>query len=159
MIPPAGRLRPLICQVAHSSGRSFCHKVQSQTTHVCVSGTRSTGVEGRCSQPELGESRFLCVPSCVSSGQGGLQDPRSGSSQVGPHCSRVAQHALVLGPGQHVCTGSSLPSTSGELADPTVQSVSTQRSPRAQPARLAGKGVILMLGHILPLVIRRMGHK
>ena len=77
------------------------------------------------------------VPSCVPSGQGGLQDPRSGSSQVGPHCSRVAQHALVLGPGQHVCTSSSLPCTSGEPADPTVQSVSTQRSPRAQPARLA----------------------
>ena len=69
--------------------------------------------------------------------QGGIQDPRSGSSPVGPNCSRVAQHALVLGSGQHVCSDSSLPSKRGEPADPTVQSVSPQRSPRAQPPRLA----------------------
>ena len=71
VVSPAGGLQPLMCQVAHASGRSFCHKVQSQATQVCVSGTRSTGVEGRCSQPELGRSR--CVPSSVSSGQGDLQ--------------------------------------------------------------------------------------
>ena len=94
-------------------------------------------MESRCSQPELGEYGCLRVPSCVSFGQGGIQDPRSGSSQVGPDCSRVAQHALVLGSGQHVCSDSSLPSKRGEPADPTVQSVSPQRSPRAQPPRLA----------------------
>ena len=91
----------------------------------------------RCSQPELGEYGCLRVPSCVSFGQGGIQDPRSGSSPVGPNCSRVAQHALVLGSGQHVCSDSSLPSKRGEPADPTIQSVSPQRSPRAQPPRLA----------------------
>ena len=104
---------------------------------VCFSSTRSAGMKGRCSQPELGEYGCLGVPSCISSGQGGLKDPRSGNSQVGPHCSRVAQHALVLGPGQHVCSGSSLPSTSGEPVDPTVQSIPTQRSLGAQPTRLA----------------------
>ena len=137
VVPPAESLRPPMCQVAHSSCRPVCHKVQSQTTQVCVSSARSTGMEGRCSQPELGESGCLCIPSCISSGQGRLQDHRSRSSQVGPHCSRVAQHALVLGSGQYVCSDSSLPSTSGESADPTVQSVSSQRSPGAQPARLA----------------------
>ena len=137
MVPPAGSLRPLMCQVAHSSSGSLCNKVQSQTTQVCVPSTRSTSMESRCSQPELGEYGCLRVPSCVSFGQGGIQDPRSGSSQVDPDCSRVAQHALVLGSGQHVCSESSLPSKRGEPADPTVQSVSPQRSPRAQPPRLA----------------------
>ena len=137
MVPPAGSLRPLMCQVAHSPSGSLCNKVQSQTTQVCVPSTRSTGMESRCSQPELGEYGCLRVPSCVSFGQGGVQDPRSGSSQVGSDCSRVAQHALVLGSSQHVCSDSSLPSKRGEPADPTVQSVSPQRSPRAQPPRLA----------------------
>ena len=137
MVPPAGSLRPLMCQVAHSSSGSLCNKVQSQTTQVCVPSIRSTGMESRCSQPELGEYGCLRVPSCVSFGQGGVQDPRSGSSQVGSDCSRVAQHALVLGSSQHVCSDSSLPSKRGELADPTVQSVSPQRSPWAQPPRLA----------------------
>ena len=99
--------------------------------------TRSTGMESRCSQPELGEYGCLRVPSCVSFGQGGIQDPRSGSTPVGPDCPRVAQHALVLGSGQHVCSDSYLSSKRGEPADPTVQSVSPQRSPRAQPPRLA----------------------
>ena len=76
-------------------------------------------------------------PSCVSSGQAGLQGTRSRSSSVGPHCPRVAQHALVLGSGQHVCESSCLPSASRESVDPTVQSVSAQRSPRSQPACLA----------------------
>ena len=137
MVPPAGSLRPLMCQVAHSPSGSLCNKVQSQTTQVCVPSTRSTGMESRCSHPELGEYGCLRVPSCVSFGQGGVQDPRSGSSQVGSDCSRVAQHALVLGSSQHVCSDSSLPSKRGEPADPTVQSVSPQRSPRAQPPRLA----------------------
>ena len=137
MVPPAGSLRPLMCQVAHSPSGSLCNKVQSQTTQVCVPSTRSTSMESRCSQPELGEYGCLRVPSCVSFGQGGVQDPRSGSSQVGSDCSRVAQHALVLGSSQHVCSDSSLPSKRGEPADPTVQSVSPQRSPRAQPPRLA----------------------
>ena len=137
MVPPAGSLRPLMCQVAHSPSGSLCNKVQSQTTQVCVPSTRSAGMESRCSQPELGEYGCLRVPSCVSFGQGGVQDPRSGSSQVGSDCSRVAQHALVLGSSQHVCSDSSLPSKRGEPADPTVQSVSPQRSPRAQPPRLA----------------------
>ena len=55
-------------------------------------------------------------------------------------------HRLVLiAPGwpnmpwfwDHVCSDSSLPSKRGEPADPTVQSMSPQRSPRAQPPRLA----------------------
>ena len=137
MVSPAGSLRPLMCQVALSSSGSLCNKVQSQTTQVCVPSTRSTGMESRCSQPDLGEYGCLRISSCVSFGQGGIQDPRSGSSQVGPDCSRVAQHALVLGSGQHVCSDSSLPSKRGEPAHPTIQSVSPQRSPRAQPPRLA----------------------
>ena len=40
MVPPAGSLRPLMCQVAHSSSGSLCNKVQSQTTQVCVPSTR-----------------------------------------------------------------------------------------------------------------------
>ena len=49
----------------------------------------------------------------------------------------MTQHALVQGSGQHVCAGTSLPATSREPVDPTVQSVSTQRSPRSQAACLA----------------------
>ena len=49
----------------------------------------------------------------------------------------MAQHALVLGSGQHVCNGSSLPLTSRESVDSDIQSVSAQRSPRSQPACLA----------------------
>ena len=137
VVPPTGGLRPIVCKVAHSAGRSFCHQVQSQTTQVHVSSTGSADLVGGCSQPELRGARCLCVSSCVSSGPASLHDPKSGISQVGPHCPRVTQHALVLGSGQHVCTGSSFPPTSRESVDAAVQSASAHRSPRSQPACLA----------------------
>ena len=49
VVPPTGGLRPLVCKVAHSSRRSFCHQVQSQTSQVCVSSAGSTGLAGGCS--------------------------------------------------------------------------------------------------------------
>ena len=46
----------------------------------------------------MGESRCVCFSSGISSQPGGFQDGGSGLSQNDPSCSRVAQHALVLGP-------------------------------------------------------------
>ena len=137
VVSPTGGVRPLMYKVAHAPGLSFCHQVQSQTSQICVSSTGSAGLAGGCSQHKLGGARCLCLPSSISSVQAGHQDSRSGISKVDSHCPRVAQHALVLGSGQHVCTGTSLPATSRDPVDRAIQSVSTQRSPRSQPTCLA----------------------
>ena len=85
VVPHTGGLRPLVYKLAHSH---FFHQVQSQTFQVCVPSTGSAGLAGGCSQPKLGWGRCLYVPSCISSGQASLQNPRSGILQVGPHCPR-----------------------------------------------------------------------
>ena len=118
-----------MCEVAHTSGRSFCHQVQSQTSQVCVSSTGSAGLAVVCSRLKLGGARCLRFPSGISSGKAGHQDPRSGISKFDSLCPRVAQHALVLGSGQHFCAGTFLPATSREPVDPAIQLVSIQRSP------------------------------
>ena len=65
------------------------------------------------------------------------QDPGSGLPKSDPHCPGMAQHALVLGPGQSVRAVSSFPTTSRESFDTMIQPVSTQGSPRSQPSCLA----------------------
>ena len=67
-----------------------------------------------------------------------------GCETIGPRvpshhsdCSRVAQHALVLGPGQHVSSHSPLASSGGEFDNSTIQSVSSQGPPQSKPPCLA----------------------
>ena len=45
-------------------------------------------------------------------------------------CTRMAQHAMVLGSGQHVSSNSPHPSKGGQFVNSTIQSVSTQGSPQ-----------------------------
>ena len=52
-------------------------------------------------------------------------------------CTRMAQHAMVLGSGQSVSSSSPLTATGGELVDSTVQSMSSQRSPQPESSCLA----------------------
>ena len=78
---------------------------------------------------------------CLSSGG----NSRTGGHQaVGPRmlltpsdCTRMAQHALVLGPSQNVSSDSPCSSHCGKFTDSTVQSVPTQRSPQPKSACLA----------------------
>ena len=67
-----------------------------------------------------------------------------GCETIGPRvpshhsdCSRVAQHALVLGPGQHVSSHSPLASLGGEFDNSTIQPVSSQGPPQSKPPCLA----------------------
>ena len=64
-------------------------------------------------------------------------------SQNGPHCTRMAQHAMVLGPGQHVRSNSPLPSSSREFVVSTVQSMSAQGSPQSKSACLAPRATAI----------------
>ena len=74
----------------------------------------------------MGGLGCFCLPSDSSARTGGLQAPRPQVSTTHSDCARVAKHAMVLGPGQHVGSNSSLPSQGEEFVNPTVQSMSTQ---------------------------------
>ena len=82
-------------QVAPAQHRPICHKV-------CVTGT---GPPGHCSgrpQSAMGGSGRLCLPTSSHLGQSGGEVAGLPMQENHSNCSRVAQHALVLGCSGHV---------------------------------------------------------
>ena len=49
-------------QVAPASDRPFCNKVQQQTGSICVASTGPPGLGSRCTQPAMGISGPICLP-------------------------------------------------------------------------------------------------
>ena len=102
MVPPSRDFRIDMQQVALTSNRSFRHEVQQQAPLVCVTRSRPIGHCSGCTQPAMGESGRICLPTNSHFGQSGgevagLPVPKNDSD-----CPRVAQHALVLGPSGNV---------------------------------------------------------
>ena len=115
--------------MAHNSNGCVCHQVQLQTSQVSIPSAGSKSLESGCAQPSLRGARCLCFSSCVSAGQSCNQDLGSGLLMADPHCPGMAQHALVLGPGQSVSADSSLPAPGGESVVKAVQLMSTHKDP------------------------------
>ena len=63
-------------------------------------GTRSNSLGNRHPESAVGESGCLHLPSSLPARSHNLQGDGSRLSQDDSDCSRVVQHALVLGPGQ-----------------------------------------------------------
>ena len=85
----------------------------------------------------MGESGCLRVSSSLSGQPSDLQGGGSGLSQNDYNCSRVAQHALVLGPGQSISSDSLPASTSQGPGDAAFQRSFSQEPPQSQSACLA----------------------
>ena len=123
MVSPSGDFRPPLPEVAHTSGRFICNQVQSQTSQICVSSSGQVSLAGRCVERPVGGLGCLCLPSNCSPRTGGLQASGPRVSTTHFDCSRVAKHAMVLGPGQHVGSNSplSLPKVKNLLTQPFNQ--------------------------------------
>ena len=137
MVPPAGSLRQDLQKMAQAGGGPICDQVQSQTSQVCVPGSGSASLESGCSQRSLARSGCLCFSPGGSPREGGLQVDGSRIPQSHSHCTRVAQHVMVLGSGQHVSTDSPKSAESREPVDSTLQSVSSQGPSQSEPACMA----------------------
>ena len=134
---PARGFQSPLQEMAQTGNRFVCDKVQSQTSQVCIPGSGQVGLGSRCAESSVERSGRVCLPSDSS--------PRSsGHKVVGPRlsaahldCTRMAQHAMVLGSGQSISSSTSLSATGGELVDSTVQSMSSQKSLQSEPSCLA----------------------
>ena len=103
-------------KVAPATSGPVCHQVQQQTATVCVTGSRPPGLGSGCTQPLLGGPGLIRLPTGSHLGQSGGEAPGLPLQQNNSDCSRVAQHALVLGPGGNV------------KPDPTVSALHTKPS-------------------------------
>ena len=116
VVSPSRRLPSNMQQVAPASNRPICHKVQQQVASVCVTGTGSPGHSSGCTQSAMeGSGHILCLPTSSHLGQSGGEVAGLSMQENHSNCSRVAQHALVLGPSGHVQTD---PTESALLAQP-----------------------------------------
>ena len=137
MIPPPGGVCSNMPALAPPVCGPVCHPVQSQTSPVCIPGSRPISVGSGCLKSPLGGPGRLCFSTDGPSTSAGNETfgPRLPSSHS--DSTRLAQHALVLGPGQHVSSNSP-PAPSGvEFDNSTVQSVSSAGPSQSEPSCLA----------------------
>ena len=100
VVTSSGSVPSCMLKVAPATSGPVCHQVQQQTATVCVTGSRPPGLGSGCTQPLLGGPGPIRLPTGSHLGQSGREAPRLPLQQNNSDCSRVAQHALVLGPGQ-----------------------------------------------------------
>ena len=130
MVPSPRSVSSYMLPVAPASSGLVCHQIQQQTPTVCVTGPRPPGLGSRCTQPVLGKSGPICLPTSSHLGQ-------SGGEVTGPrlqqdHFDRpgVAHIALGLGSSGNV---QSDPSVS---AQPAQSGISTfQPDPAQEPVK------------------------
>ena len=124
-------------KVASVTSGPVCHQVQQQTTTVCITGTRPPGLGSGCTQPFLGGPGPIRLPTGSHLGQSGGEAPGLPLQQNNSDCSRVAQHALVLGPGSNVKPD---PTVSAQHTQPSVSAIqpgTSQEPVESKPTYLA----------------------
>ena len=115
-------------KVASATSGPVCHQVQQQTTTVCITSTRPPGLGSGCTQPLLGGPGPIRLPTGSHLGQSGGEAPGLPLQQNNSDCSRVAQHALILGPGSNVKPD---PTVSAQHTQPSVSAI--QPGPSQEP--------------------------
>ena len=116
-------------QVALAQNRPICHKVQQEVASVCVTCTGSHGLSSGCTQPAMGGSGCICLPTKSHLGQSGGEVAGFPMQENHSDCSGVAQHSLVLGPSGHVQPN---PTEPAQLVDTALQSDPSQKSDKSK---------------------------
>ena len=130
--------------VAPAKSRPVCHQIQPQITTVCVTGSRPPGMGSGCTQPVMGKSGPICLPTSRHLGQSSGQVAGLPMQQDHSDCTRVAKHALVLGSSGNVQSDPLVSAQSGVLTiqpDPAQELVkpeSTCLAPRATAIKEQG---------------------
>ena len=102
VVSPSRGLPGNMQQVALASNRPFCHEIQQQVASVCITSTRSPGHSSGCIESAMGGSGYICLPTSSHIGQSGGETAGLPMQENHSDCSRVAQHASILGLSGHV---------------------------------------------------------
>ena len=134
VVPPSGSFSTNMHPMAPPSNRSVCHKVQPQITSVCLSSTGLPGCSSGCTYPTMGGPGCIRLPTDRQSGgeATGLPVQETHSDRPG-----VAQHALVLGLGEHVQPDPPQPAQPAQSANTDLQSDPSQKSDKSKSPCLA----------------------
>ena len=136
-VPPSGILSTTMQTMAPASNRPICHEVQSQVTSVCLSSTGHPDCSSGCTYSAMGQSGRIRLPTDRHIGQSGGEATGLPVQETHSDCPGVAQHALVLGPSNHVQSGPSQPAQPAQSANTALQSNPSQKSDKSKSPCLA----------------------
>ena len=108
-----------------------------------VSGPRPPSMGSGCSQPVMGRTGPIRLPTGSHLGQSGGEVVRLPVQQNDTDCTRVAKHALVLGSGSYVQSDPPVPAQPAQSANSTIQPDLTQKSVKSQPPCLAPRATTI----------------
>ena len=121
VVPSPKSVSSYMLPVAPAPSGPVCHQVQQQTSTVCVTGSRPPSLGSGCTQPILGKSGPICLPTSSHLGQSGGEVTGLPMQQDHSDCTRVAQHALVLGSGGNVQSDPSVSAQPAQIGISTFQ--------------------------------------
>ena len=137
VVPPSGSFSTDMQPMAPASNRSICHEVQPQVTSVCISSTGLPGCSSGCTYSAMGRSGCIRLPTDRHIRQSGGEATGLPVQETHSDCPRVAQHALVLGPSDHVQSGPSQPTQPAQSTNTALQSDPSQKSDKSKSPCLA----------------------
>ena len=103
----------------------FSRQCSTGGTNLCVSSVGSPGLSSQCTQPAMGGSESICLPTSRHLVQSGGEVVGLSMQENHSDCSGLAQHALVLGSSGHVQLD---PTKPAQPAHTTIQSDSREES-------------------------------
>ena len=134
MVPSPRGLPSHLFPVAPAPAGSVCHQVQQQTSTVCLAVSRPPSMGSGCTQPFLGGSGNVCLPTSSHLGQSGGEVAGLPMQQNNSDCSGLAQHALVLGPSGHLQPDPTLPAQPAQSGNSAIQPDPTQEPSKPEPS-------------------------
>ena len=140
MVPISAGVRSLVLLMGTAG--PFCDPVQPQTSQICVTGTRSNSLGSRHLEHLMAEPGSFLSTSLATQ-QGCIQSDRSELLQNDSDCTGVAQHALVLGPGQSVGADSTHAPTAVGSCDTAFQWASSRRSQEPESTCVAPRASVI----------------
>ena len=143
VVPFSAGVQSFVLEMGPATSRPLCNPVQSQTSQVCVAGSRSDCLGGRCLESALGESGCIRLSPSLSAQPGDLKDYGSGLSQDNSDSSRLAQHDLVLGPGQSLRADPTQPSAAKGSGHTALQRAGAQESQQPESSCLAPRALAI----------------
>ena len=143
VVPPSGSFSKFMQQMAPPSDRPLRHEIQPQAASICISSSGLSGCCSGCTHSAMGGPGCICLPTDCHFGQSGGETAGLPVQESNPNCSRMAQHALVLGFSGHVQSSSTELATSSQSADTALQSDPSQKSDQPESSCLAPRATAI----------------
>ena len=143
MVPSPRGFPSYMLPVARATSGPVCYQIQQQTTTVCVTGSGSPGMGSGCTQPVMGRSGTLCLPTSSHLRQSGGEITGLPLQQDHSDCTRVAQHALVLGSSGNVQSDPTVSAQPAQSGVSTIQPDPAQESVKPEPTCLAPRATAI----------------